>query len=63
MTGEQLSIYGAMLSNLAQLEGMRAHNMQRAACGDAMAYDESSFFAIAAEFDRLAVSAANTRDN
>lgn len=38
----------------AEIEGMKAENQQRMACGNSVAYDEQNFIDKASELERLA---------
>lgn len=48
MTEEQKAayVYAQAVSALAEIEGMKAENMQRAACGHSMAYTADAFFEV-----------------
>ena len=48
MTPEQQAayVYAQSVSALAEIEGMKAENMQREVLGYSMAYDADTFFAV-----------------
>ena len=49
----QVPIFIAAMAEVARMEGMKAENEQRKACGSSMAYVESDFSEIAIALDAL----------
>lgn len=57
MNGQLIAIQCLMMSFYAQVEGMKAENLERERNGYALAYDDTAFCNIARELDKLAVEA------
>lgn len=59
-TGHNLRIWGLICAENAEIEGMRAENLQREQHGDSMAYTAKDFADMANEIRRLAESVEPT---